>query len=172
MKKKIHIGILECPGASRYGPMTQRLLDRAEHNIKMRGMNQKRQSSDTTVENDIYIPQSVEYTIFEAAKGDLPLTSRDEHTCSGDYSESRSCDAYVITGSRHGAYEELEWIEKLIEWIKVTREDKKKIVGICFGHQVIAKAFGASVILNPAGFELGVYQLDLEKVMLSFMLQE
>ncbi|MCB1685991.1 MAG: type 1 glutamine amidotransferase, partial [Pseudomonadales bacterium] len=45
------------------------------------------------------------------------------------------CDGYVITGSKHSVYEDLPWIPPLIEFLKKVRKARRKVVGICFGHQ-------------------------------------
>ncbi|MCB1757690.1 MAG: type 1 glutamine amidotransferase, partial [Gammaproteobacteria bacterium] len=61
----------------------------------------------------------------------------------GEFPESLdSCDAWLITGSRHGTYEDLPWIHRLGELIRQLDADKRKVVGICFGHQMIAQALG------------------------------
>lgn len=55
------------------------------------------------------------------------------------------CDAYLITGSRHGAYEDLPWIPNLSSFIRVLDSKRKIMIGICFGHQIIAQALGGRV---------------------------
>jgi len=37
----------------------------------------------------------------------------------------------------------------------------KKIIGICFGHQIIARALGGKVELNEKGWEMAVRQVNL-----------
>ena len=71
-------------------------------------------------------------------------------------------EAAIITGSAFGAYEDIPWIHALEKWIRVVHAAKKPLVGICFGHQIIAKAFGCTVSENPAGFELGTMPLHLD----------
>lgn len=50
-------------------------------------------------------------------------------------------DGFVITGSKFSAYDPDPWIKQLFGSIKEIRESKKKLLGICFGHQVIASYF-------------------------------
>jgi GMP synthase-like glutamine amidotransferase len=60
----------------------------------------------------------------------------------GEYPDIDDCDAYLITGSRHGVYEDLPWIPPLLEFIRELHKRRKKLVGICFGHQAVAQALG------------------------------
>lgn len=48
------------------------------------------------------------------------------------------CDAYLVTGSRESVYDEREWIAMLSDFIGKVAARRKKLVGICFGHQLIA----------------------------------
>ena len=70
-------------------------------------------------------------------------------------------DAWIITGSKYSVYEDAPWIKSLLEFTERLIKNKKPILGICFGHQVLAKALGANVIKNPLGWELGSYKLSL-----------
>ena len=66
------------------------------------------------------------------------------------------CDAWLITGSRHGVYDELSWIPKLEEFIRSAQAKNIPQIGICFGHQIIAQALGGRVIKSEKGWGLGV----------------
>jgi GMP synthase-like glutamine amidotransferase len=83
------------------------------------------------------------FCVFDALSQSLP-SSLDE------------CDGYLITGSRHGAYEPLEWITHLKKWIIVAAQSQTPLVGICFGHQVICQALGGDVRMSAKGWGLGV----------------
>ena len=64
----------------------------------------------------------------------------------GEYpDELDECDAYLITGSKVSAYDDLPWIIELKNFIRTLHQHQKKLVGICFGHQLIAEALGGSV---------------------------
>jgi GMP synthase-like glutamine amidotransferase len=59
-----------------------------------------------------------------------------------------SYSVYIITGSKFSAYENHPWIERLKQFVKNTRA---KVIGICFGHQIIAEAMGGKIEKNPLG---------------------
>ena len=52
------------------------------------------------------------------------------------------CTVWVICGSAKSAYEDVPWIHELSGWIKKIHEHKRKLIGICFGHQLIAHTLG------------------------------
>ncbi len=75
----------------------------------------------------------------------------------GDYPDTLDeCDGYMTTGSICSVYENKEWIVKLKNFIYTLYKKKKKYVGICFGHQMIAHALGGVVEKSPRGWGLGV----------------
>ena len=65
------------------------------------------------------------------------------------------CDAYLITGSKYSAYDNDGWIRKLETYIVSLHELRKKLIGICFGHQLIAKALGGKVSKSEKGWGVG-----------------
>jgi GMP synthase (glutamine-hydrolysing) len=77
-------------------------------------------------------------------------------------------DGWLITGSKHGAYEDHPWIPPLEDLIRAIRDAGKPLVGICFGHQIVAQALGGKVIKHPDGWALGrrTYRLDGAEVAL------
>ena len=48
-------------------------------------------------------------------------------------------DGFIITGSKAIAFDNLDWIRKLKQEIVKLYEKNTKIIGICFGHQILAK---------------------------------
>ena len=70
-------------------------------------------------------------------------------------------DAYIITGSKSSVYDQEPWIEELHCFVETLHSHKKKTVGICFGHQVIASALGGKVEKAAVGWGLGVKSTNL-----------
>ena len=66
-----------------------------------------------------------------------------------------SLDGMMVTGSRYGAYDNLPWIAPLEDLLRRGRDHGVPIGGICFGHQIMAQAFGGTVIKHPDGWVLG-----------------
>ncbi|KAJ54164.1 glutamine amidotransferase [Actibacterium mucosum KCTC 23349] len=73
-----------------------------------------------------------------------------------------AADGWLISGSRHGAYEDLPFIPRLETFIREAHAAEKPMIGICFGHQLIAKALGGRVEKFDGGWMVGRkdYMLD------------
>jgi GMP synthase-like glutamine amidotransferase len=67
----------------------------------------------------------------------------------------RDCDGWIVTGSKHGAYEDHPFIPPLEAFIRDAHAADVPLVGICFGHQIVAKALGGRVEKWPGGWALG-----------------
>ncbi|SMY09497.1 type 1 glutamine amidotransferase [Flavimaricola marinus] len=71
-----------------------------------------------------------------------------------------ACEGWLITGSRHGAYEDHPFIAPLEDLIRAIYAANVPLVGICFGHQIIAKALGGKVEKYAGGWAVGPQQYD------------
>lgn len=72
-----------------------------------------------------------------------------------------SARAWIVSGSANSAYEDLTWIRDLEEFARLVVERGDLVVGICFGHQVLAQAFGGRVEKAEVGWGIGVHQYSL-----------
>lgn len=79
------------------------------------------------------------------------------HLKEGDHlPHINSCDAFLITGSKSSANDNDDWIISLSQFILECNETSKPMIGICFGHQLIAKVLGGTVQKHDAGWGVGV----------------
>lgn len=80
-----------------------------------------------------------------------------------------ACDGWLITGSRHAAYEDHVWIPPLEAFIRAVYAAKVPLVGICFGHQIIAQALGGKVAKFEGGWSVGptTYKIEGEDLSLN-----
>jgi len=85
---------------------------------------------------------------FAAMDGRLPETPN-------------AADVWLITGSKFAAYDTDPWIQKLEGFIRACRDARRPMVGICFGHQLIAKALGGLVQKSANGWGVGVQSYNV-----------
>lgn len=83
-----------------------------------------------------------DFTTYKVEAGELPSSPDD-------------ADGWIITGSRHGAYEPHAWIGPLEAFIRSVFTLRRPLVGICFGHQIIAQAMGGRVEKAAEGWIVG-----------------
>ena len=88
-----------------------------------------------------------DYRTYAVHQGELPASPDDHH-------------AYVVTGSSAGVYDDLPWIEPLKAFIRAV-QGRATMVGLCFGHQVMAEALGGRVEKSHKGWGLGLHQYDV-----------
>ena len=92
----------------------------------------------------------IELEVYDAIGGDLP-------------NMKGALSGFLCTGSPSSAYEDHEWIKELKKFVKEAYRHKKKMVGICFGHQIIAEALGGKVARASRGWGLGVQGMHIHQ---------
>lgn len=73
------------------------------------------------------------------------------------------CDGWLITGSRHGVYDDLDWMAPLQDFIRELADARVPLVGICFGHQIIAQALGGRVVKSDKGWGVGLHRYRVDQ---------
>jgi GMP synthase-like glutamine amidotransferase len=87
-----------------------------------------------------------DYVTYDVQAGDLPA-------------DPGECDAYIVTGSSAGVYDDLPWIAPLKAFLVQARG--QPLVGVCFGHQVMAEAFGGKVLKSDKGWGVGLQAYEV-----------
>ena len=70
-------------------------------------------------------------------------------------------EAILITGSAAGVYDTLDWIAPLEGFVRTAHDNKVPMVGVCFGHQLIAQALGGTVRKSEKGWGIGRHVYDV-----------
>ncbi len=96
----------------------------------------------------VAVDPNTELVTYEVMNGEYPV----------DIDE---VDAYLITGSKLSVYDDVAWISALKDFVRKLHEAKKKLVGICFGHQLVAEALGGKTRQAIQGWCVGVHRAKL-----------
>ncbi|KAI9928363.1 hypothetical protein ASPWEDRAFT_38807 [Aspergillus wentii DTO 134E9] len=79
-----------------------------------------------------------------------------------EYPDLEDVDALLLTGSKHDSFDDQPWILKLVEYTKkAIKHNRVRVLGICFGHQIIGRALNANVGRSNDGWEIAVCDMDL-----------
>jgi GMP synthase-like glutamine amidotransferase len=89
------------------------------------------------------IDGSLTYRYYQVQQGELPQRAEE-------------CDAYLITGSKAAAYDATPWVAQLQNWIAEFHPRGARMIGICFGHQLIAHSLGGKAAISEKGWGVGV----------------
>lgn len=89
------------------------------------------------------------YATYDVQAGQLPRAPGEQ-------------DAWLITGSAAGVYDDLPWIAPLSDFLRAAR-GHVPLVGVCFGHQIMAQAFGGQVVKSERGWGVGLHRYAVER---------
>lgn len=94
--------------------------------------------------------------MFRALLAGEGFTFQTFNVVDGQFPEGADmAEAWLITGSKHGAYEDHPWIAPLEALIREIAAAGQPLVGVCFGHQIIAQALGGKVEKFAGGWAVG-----------------
>ncbi|MDH5178250.1 MAG: hypothetical protein OEZ39_16965 [Gammaproteobacteria bacterium] len=89
------------------------------------------------------VESDLTYIYWQARAGECPT-------------DPAECDAWLLTGSKADAWANEPWILQLMDFIQRVDQARAKLIGICFGHQLIARALGGTVGKSDKGWGIGV----------------
>lgn len=106
---------------------------------------------------DTLAPEMGDYPdMFARLLGGHGFTFRTWRVVDGEFPAAvTEADGWLITGSRHGVYEDHPWIPPLEAFIRAAFAQRVPLVGICFGHQIVAQAMGGKVARYDGGWAVG-----------------
>ncbi|XP_024967759.1 gamma-glutamyl peptidase 3-like [Cynara cardunculus var. scolymus] len=80
-----------------------------------------------------------------------------------DTNELQAYDGFVVSGSPYDAYGDDTWILELCFLLQTLDCMQKKVLGICFGHQVLCRALGGKVGKSHSGWDIGLRKVKIVK---------
>lgn len=86
----------------------------------------------------------LEFVVYDVESGEYPV----------DIDE---VDGYLMTGSKSSVYDDKQWIHRLADFVRELHSHNKKLVGICFGHQMVAHALGGKTAKSAKGWGVGAH---------------
>ncbi len=90
-----------------------------------------------------------DFRIYDVLAGEFPKAPGD-------------MQGWLITGSKFGAYEDHSWIPPLEDLIRAIHSENLPLIGVCFGHQIIAQALGGKVEKFDGGWSVGHVEYTLQ----------
>jgi len=84
---------------------------------------------------------------YDVTRGHFPAAASDHQ-------------AYLVTGSAAGVYDDLPWIEPLKQFLR-DASGQARLIGVCFGHQIMAEAFGGRVMKSEKGWGIGLQEYEI-----------
>jgi GMP synthase-like glutamine amidotransferase len=94
------------------------------------------------------VPGLEECRYYEALDGELPR-------------DPGECDAWIITGSAASAYDDAQWIRDIAGFCLAAHGQGARLLGICFGHQLLAMCFGGRVEKSERGWGVGIHSYSV-----------
>lgn len=91
------------------------------------------------------VDPSLEFETWTVVENDFPTDIND-------------ADGWLITGSKHGVYENAPWMIRLQDFLRDAVSAQMPVFGVCFGHQILAAALGGKVVKSDKGWGVGVHE--------------
>jgi GMP synthase-like glutamine amidotransferase len=89
-----------------------------------------------------HLDRGISWRVYDVRTGEYPA-------------ELSECSGYLTTGSQHGINDPLDWIDRLLAFLRTLHQTGTPFFGICFGHQALARALGGTVETSSKGWGVG-----------------
>ena len=99
-------------------------------------------------------------TVYNANEGEIPPPIGDPESGPTQDGTPQSFDGIIISGSQSSVYDDRPWIQELSRWVEGAIADGMPILGVCWGHQLLAQLLGGTV--KGGSYELGYVQVEQE----------
>ncbi|AKF45346.1 GMP synthase - Glutamine amidotransferase domain protein [Pseudomonas syringae pv. syringae B301D] len=93
-------------------------------------------------------PIAAELTVYNVVQGDYPPADE-------------QFDAYLVTGSKADSFGTDPWIQTLKVYLLELYQRGEKLLGICFGHQLLALLLGGRTERAVQGWGVGIHHYQL-----------
>jgi len=93
-------------------------------------------------------PYPLELTTFDADRGELPSSPDD-------------LDGWIISGARASVLDAAGWLDDTADFVGQALAAERPVVGVCFGHQLLARLGGGRVDRAAGGWGIGVQPYDV-----------
>ncbi|CAA2961949.1 gamma-glutamyl peptidase 3-like [Olea europaea subsp. europaea] len=98
---------------------------------------------------EAFADEGEKWDLFCIVEGEFP-----------DIDDLQNYEGFVISGSPHDAYGDEYWILELCFILQTLFAMQKKVLGICFGHQVLCRALGGKVGKAYSGWDIGIRKVS------------
>jgi len=100
-------------------------------------------------------------SVYDANEGDIPPPIGNPEPVQTQEGPIQSFDGVIISGSQSSVYDDRAWIQELSRWTEGSIADGIPVLGVCWGHQLLAQVLGGTV--KGGSYELGYVEVDQEK---------